>query len=70
MRHRQCVRRNDHAEIDLGAGLIYGWGCSMSTRALPEVPGRTASVARAAFRHGSLAMRVRDELGGVFRARL
>ena len=30
---------------------------------LPEVPGQTAMVARAAFPGGALAMRVRDELG-------
>jgi transposase len=39
---------------------------SMRPRALPDVPEQTAAVARAAFRHGSLAMRVRDELGEVF----
>jgi transposase len=39
---------------------------SMRPRALPEVPERTAVVARAAFRTGTLAMRVRDELGEVF----
>jgi transposase len=39
---------------------------SMRPRALPEVPEQTMAVARAAFRHGSLAMRVRDELGEVF----
>jgi transposase len=39
---------------------------SMRPRALPEVPDQTVAVARAAFRQGSLAMRVRDELGEVF----
>lgn len=39
---------------------------SMRPCALPEVPEQTVAVARAAFRHGSLAMRVRDELGEVF----
>jgi hypothetical protein len=39
---------------------------SMRPRALPEVPEQTVAVARAAFRRGSLAMRVRDELGEVF----
>jgi transposase len=38
----------------------------MRPRALPEVPAPTAAVARAAFAGGSLAMRVRDELGEVF----
>jgi Transposase domain (DUF772) len=35
----------------------------MQPRAWPEVPAGTASVARRAFRKGSLAMRARDELG-------
>src|SRR4051812_37502090 len=39
---------------------------SMRPRALPEVPEQTVVVARAAFRDGALAMRVRDELGEVF----
>jgi transposase len=39
---------------------------SMRPRALPEIPEQTVTVARAAFRHGSLAMRARDELGEVF----
>jgi transposase len=39
---------------------------SMHPRPLPEVPEETVVVARAAFRNGSLAMRVRDELGVVF----
>src|SRR6266480_2239639 len=39
---------------------------SMRPRALPEVPEQTAVVAKAAFRKGTLAMRVRDELGEVF----
>src|SRR5262245_33115328 len=39
---------------------------SMRPRALPEVPEQTAAVAKAAFRKGTLAMRVRDELGEVF----
>jgi transposase len=39
---------------------------SMRPRALPEIPEQTMVVARAAFRQGSLAMRVRDELGEVF----
>jgi hypothetical protein len=38
----------------------------MRPRPLPEVPEQTVVVARAAFRKGSLAMRVRDELGEVF----
>jgi transposase len=36
---------------------------SMRPRPWPEVPAETARVARAAFRKGSLAIRVRDELG-------
>jgi transposase len=32
----------------------------------PDVPAETARVARAVFPRGSLAMRVRDELGGLF----
>jgi hypothetical protein len=39
---------------------------SMRPRALPEVPAPTAAVARAAFARGSLAIRIRDELGEVF----
>jgi transposase len=39
---------------------------SMRPRALAEVPEQTAAVAKAAFRKGTLAMRVRDELGEVF----
>ena len=39
---------------------------SMRPCALPVVPEQTALVARAAFPRGSLAMRVRDELGEVF----
>ncbi|MCW2638537.1 MAG: transposase family protein, partial [Dactylosporangium sp.] len=39
---------------------------SMRPRALSEVPEQTALVARAAFRLGALAMRVRDELDEVF----
>jgi transposase len=37
---------------------------SMQPRPWPEVPADTARVARRAFRKGSLAIRVRDELGG------
>jgi hypothetical protein len=39
---------------------------SMRPGALPEIPEQTVVVARAAFRRGALAMRVRDELGEVF----
>src|SRR5262245_7506774 len=39
---------------------------SMRPRALPEVPELTVAVARAAFPCGTLAMRIRDELGEVF----
>lgn len=39
---------------------------SMRPQGLPEVPELTAAVAAAAFPNGSLAMRVRDELVGVF----
>jgi transposase len=45
------------------------WGVWMSLRpkGLPEIPGQTARVARAAFgAEGSLAMRVRDRLAEVF----
>jgi transposase len=37
---------------------------SVQPKPWPEVPAETARVARAAFPKGSLAMRVRDELGG------
>src|SRR5919198_5869308 len=39
---------------------------SMQPRPWPEVPESTVRVARAAFPKGSLAMRVRDELGPLF----
>jgi hypothetical protein len=39
---------------------------SMRPRVVPEVPAQTAAVAWAAFARGSLAMRLRDELGEVF----
>jgi transposase len=39
---------------------------SVQPRPWPEVPSQTAVVARAAFPKGTLAMRVRDELPGVF----
>jgi hypothetical protein len=39
---------------------------SVQPRPWPEVPEQTAAVARAAFPRGRLAMRVRDELPGLF----
>jgi transposase len=39
---------------------------SLQPRRLPEVPAGTARAARAAFPRGSLAVRVRDELGEVW----
>jgi hypothetical protein len=39
---------------------------SLQPRRLPEVPADTARAARAAFRRGSLAIRLRDELGEVW----
>jgi hypothetical protein len=39
---------------------------SVQPRAWPEVPEQTVIVARAAFPKGTLAMRVRDELPGLF----
>lgn len=39
---------------------------SLHARKIDGVPGETARVARAAFPKGSLAMRVRDELGELF----
>jgi transposase len=39
---------------------------SMQPRPWPEIPEQTAVVARAAFPKGTLAMRVRDELPGLF----
>jgi transposase len=39
---------------------------SLQPRVWPEVPPQTAVVARAAFPKGTLAMRVRDELPGLF----
>lgn len=39
---------------------------SLQARKLGEVPDETARVARAAFPKGSLAMRIRDELGELF----
>src|SRR5436853_5935426 len=39
---------------------------SVQPRPWPEVPEQTGLVARAAFPKGTLAMRVRDELPGLF----
>jgi hypothetical protein len=39
---------------------------SLQPKGLLAVPEQTASVARAAFPKGSLPIRVRDELAGVF----
>jgi hypothetical protein len=39
---------------------------SVQPRGWPEVPEQTAAVARAALSKGTLAMRVRDELPGLF----
>jgi hypothetical protein len=39
---------------------------SMQPRPWPEIPEQTAVVARAAFPKGTLAMRVRRELPGLF----
>jgi transposase len=39
---------------------------SVQPRPWPEVPEQTAAVARAAFPKGTLAMRVREELPGLF----
>jgi hypothetical protein len=39
---------------------------SVQPRPWPEVPEQTKVVARAAFPKGTLAMRVRDELPGLF----
>ena len=39
---------------------------SLQPRRLPEVPADTARAARAAFPRGSLAVRIRDELGEVW----
>ncbi|BAL87431.1 hypothetical protein AMIS_22110 [Actinoplanes missouriensis 431] len=39
---------------------------SMQPRPWPEVPKQTARMARAAFRKGNLATRIRDELGQVY----
>jgi Transposase domain (DUF772) len=46
--------------------LWEGSAVSIQLRPWPEVPQQTVSVARAAFPKGSLAMRVRDELPGLF----
>jgi hypothetical protein len=39
---------------------------SLQPKELPAIPAQTVAVARAAFPHGTLAMRVRDRLGKVF----
>ncbi|MFI1303452.1 hypothetical protein [Streptomyces sioyaensis] len=39
---------------------------SMQPKGLPVVPAQTAAVARAAFPKGSLPIRVRDRLAGMF----
>jgi hypothetical protein len=51
-----------------GSGFRLRWVLIMSLRAVPfpEIPVLTVEVARAAFPGGTLAMRLRDELGGVY----
>src|SRR5947209_6318670 len=49
-----------------GRGWVGAGSMSMRPVSWPEVPEQTAAVARAAFPKGSLAMRLRDELGLVF----
>ncbi|MFE2750344.1 transposase, partial [Streptomyces scopuliridis] len=39
---------------------------SLQPKGLPGIPAQTVAVSRAAFPHGTLAMRVRDRLGEVF----
>lgn len=39
---------------------------SLQPRPIPEIPELTAQVARAAFPKGTLAIRIRDELGGIY----
>ncbi|BAL89775.1 putative transposase [Actinoplanes missouriensis 431] len=55
----------------VGVSVTYGrrWSyvvMSMQPRPWPEVPEQTARMARAAFRKGNLATRIRDELGQVY----
>src|SRR6267142_2577401 len=56
----------------LGSGSAVSWGVwrrsvmSMRPVSLPGIPPATAAVARAAFPAGTLAMRLRDELGVVY----
>lgn len=38
----------------------------MQPSPIPPVPEQTAAVARAAFRHGTLCLRLRDEFGAVY----
>jgi hypothetical protein len=59
--------------VAVGCGLVLrgprlGWSGSMSMRLMPwpEVPEQTALVARRAFPKGSMAIRLRDELGPIF----
>src|SRR6059058_5513643 len=50
--------------------VVFGRGkdvsMSVQPRPWPDVPEQTAAVAKAAFPKGTLAMRVRDELPGLF----
>jgi hypothetical protein len=46
--------------------LRIGCVVSLQPRELPLIPADTAAVAKAAFRKGSLAIRIRDELGQVW----
>ena len=56
--------------LPCGRPVVSGRGeevsMSVQPRPWPEVPEQTAVVARAAFPKGTLAMRVRDELPGLF----
>jgi hypothetical protein len=50
----------------IDSGRREGVVMSVQPRPWPEVPEQTKVVARAAFPKGTLAMRVRDELPGLF----
>lgn len=64
-----CVTSTPQDLVEvLGADVVVRGECRCrcSRREPGEIPVETVRVARAAFRKGSLAIRIRDELGVLF----